>query len=132
MSATEEGTRPPGTVVGGGVVGAVSGTLVVRLATELPDDNVYKPWLLLLAPTISVVGGTLTSLLIREATRQWNKHCAEREAKRLEGKFKSAAADPRISKAQRTYAQGQLDELQRLVWDNEKNALKKRLEKTLD
>ena len=40
--------------VGAGAAGAGGGTLLVLLARNLPDDNPWKSWLVLLAPAVTV------------------------------------------------------------------------------
>jgi hypothetical protein len=44
-----------------GLAGAGGGTLLVLLARQLPDTNPYKPWALLLAPSVAI---TLSAGLI--------------------------------------------------------------------
>ena len=50
----EEKPVPAAPKTGAGVAGASGGTLVALLASNLSDENVLKPWLLLAAPSLAV------------------------------------------------------------------------------
>jgi hypothetical protein len=44
---------------GASAVGASSGTLVAIIANSMPDNNPLKPWLILAAPSVSVLFGAI-------------------------------------------------------------------------
>jgi len=45
--------------LGAGVFAAGTGTILVAIANILPEENTWKPWLIILSPSVSVIANIL-------------------------------------------------------------------------
>ncbi len=103
------------TRIGAGAAGAGGGTLVVAIATSLPDTNILKPWLLLLAPSITV---GLTAAWIWAQARIVEAF-REREFKAAVARARAACeavlANPATSAEHRAAIRAQLEEIEAMT-----------------
>ena len=105
--------RPRSTASLAGAVGAGGGgTLLVLIAQNLPDDFPPKPWLLLLAPWVSVaIGGLL--LWIRQEVDRWRRERAfEAAVRQVRALLDAAIANPHTSETHKAEIRRQLEELE--------------------
>ena len=63
-----------------GVAGAGTGTLLVSLAKNLPDANPYKSWLIIIAPTVTI--------LITWIAKSIERYLKKRNVRKLKIKLK--------------------------------------------
>jgi len=88
MSDVEGAHKPTKTKIGAGVVGVSGGTFLVNYALGLPDGLWWKPWLLYVAPALTVLSSTLLAVLVyqcRTSLRQWTIQGALQQARRAVG-----------------------------------------------
>lgn len=87
--------------VGSGGTAVGSGTLLVLLAQNLPQDNRYRPWMLILAPSITVAIGWLWSRVLRLVSRSLKRRSMRRAREEVLAALSEMIARPDITPAQR-------------------------------
>lgn len=106
-----EGKQP---AAGAGLAGAGGGTLLAVMANSLPEGNIWKPWVLYLAPSAAV----LLSVIWIWAQRQIASHFREREVgelfQRAKATLEAALNNPNTTPEHRKRLQTQLEELEML------------------
>ncbi len=94
--ATQGGaTKKPGRASLSGVGSASGGTILVAAVTKLPDSNLYKPWLLLFAPALTVVVLVVWTWLIEWVEKRNAKKEAERADKEVREKLETDIREAR-------------------------------------
>ncbi len=100
---------------GAGIAGIGGGTGLVAIANALPDKDPLKPWLLLLAPTITV-GLAVFWLFIRVAVENVIEDLRIKNVARgLREYVRAALADPNCTEQHRQMLQTQLRKLDLIV-----------------
>ena len=91
-----------------GVAGAGGGTLLVLLANNLPDSNIYKSWLIITAPTVAVGLSAFWKWIIKRVDKYLKKRKAEELKLRLRTDIEKALKNPNISKEEKATMQKKL------------------------
>ena len=98
-----------------GAAGAGTGTLLVALARNLPDDHPWKPWLVLLAPSLTVAIGALYSWA-REGIEQYrNSRQLARLVHQAKQTVREALGNPLTTGEHRNQLQKELEALELLL-----------------
>lgn len=95
------------------VAGASGGTLLVLLANNLPDNYPYKSWLILIAPTISVV---LSAFWIWSKTRfdtYIDDNKREKILKKLRSEIENDLRNPHTSEEHKMHLKAQLEKFEK-------------------
>ncbi len=98
-----------------GVVGAGGGTLLVLLANNIPDDNPWKSWLVIIAPTASVVLAAGMSWVRRQIEEALQRRAKTALINRARKTLQDGITDPNTSEETRAQLRADLEELNRLV-----------------
>jgi hypothetical protein len=111
------------TTTGAGATGASAGTLLVLLARNLPDNNPWKSWALILAPSLAVL---LSWLLVRvrlEADYYLSKRNRQRVFDNITARIREALDNPLTSEEHKDSMRKQLEQVEKLRIDAEREQL---------
>jgi hypothetical protein len=100
---------------GSGAAGAGSGTLLVLLANNLPHDNPWKSWLILIAPSLSVAIGILYSWARKSVESYLNKRELAQLIRNAKKTLTEAVQNPNTSEEHRQQLRKELEELEVLL-----------------
>lgn len=123
-SSSSEGLNKQEVRAGAGAAGAGSGTLLALIANNMPDDNELKPWLILAAPSVSVVFGAMWVWLQAKVV----SYVREREFKLVISEAKETLdkelQDPDLSSDRQLELRQMRDELSKLEIERVMNKVK--------
>lgn len=98
-----------------GAAGAGGGTLLVLLANNLPNNNVWKPWLVIIAPTATVAFTMLFSWLRGSMDRFLKKRQLKSQIKQTRQTLELAFQNPNTSARHRLLLRAELERLEMLL-----------------
>lgn len=90
-----------------GVAGASSGTLLLLLAQNLPDSLTIKSWLIIVAPSLSVI----LTWGIKKIERYFKNKLVESLIKKVKVKIEDKLKNPHLSEEDKTRLKKQLVEI---------------------
>jgi hypothetical protein len=100
-----------------GVAGASGGTLLAAIASSLPNENSLKFWLLILAPSISVLVGVLWLWTQVEIANYWQDRKLKTIVKTAKRVLLEALENPNTSEEHRKLLQKKLEETELVIAD---------------
>jgi len=100
--------------VGANAAGAASGTLLAVLAQSLPDKSQLRLWLLLLAPTVSMLLSSVWLQLKRIVENRIHQKEKDQLFRRLRDTILRSIRDPNLAEDSKEYLRKQLGELRKL------------------
>lgn len=106
------------------IAGASSGTLLVLLASNLPDNYPLKSWLVIIAPTVSIAFSLLWKILIREKNAYYKRKRVVKFKKLLQKKIEAALSDGLISSEEAATLKRKMIEIELQSIDNLANKIK--------
>lgn len=98
-----------------GAAGAGGGTLLVELASHLPENNPWKPWILLVAPSASIAISALYSWATRyihEALTDRKWEAVERRSRKT---LETSLGNPNTSPEHKAEVRQALEQLERIA-----------------
>jgi hypothetical protein len=98
-----------------GLAGAGGGTLLVLLANNLPQNSPWKPWLVLIAPSVSVGIAVLFSWARRFIDRKLADRELERLVRRSRETLETALRNPETSPEHKAEMRKALEGLEKLL-----------------
>jgi hypothetical protein len=98
-----------------GAAGAGGGTLLVLLANNLPADNRWKPWLVLIAPSVSIGISTLWIWLKHEIEGWLAKRALRAWIIEARQTLDSALRNPLTSEEHKAQLRRELEKLEALL-----------------
>jgi len=110
--------------IGAGAAGVGGGTLLILLVRNLPDDNVWKSWLLILAPTLSI-GLSVLWLWLRKkiieyiSTKEFKNAMSQAKAT-----LQEALQNPSTSESHKEQLCKDLERLERIAVDSQLQRVK--------
>jgi len=106
------------------IAGASSGTLLVLLASNLPDNYPLKSWLVIIAPTVSIAFSLIWKFLIREKNAYYKRKRVVKFKKLLLQKIEAALSDGLISSEEAAALKRKMIEIELQSIDNLANKIK--------
>lgn len=101
-------TSKPSSNLKANVAGVGGGTVLCLLANNLSEDNIYKSWLLILAPTVAVALSVFWKWLTERADNYLKKRKVNELKAALRTEIKNAMSDPNIPADQKAIMQSKL------------------------
>jgi hypothetical protein len=114
MSADTASIETSSSRAGAGFAGAGGGTLLAVLAAHLPDNDAAKPWLLYLAPSVSIVLSAVWIWVQVQIANRFRDKEVHQLFERARGTLQEALENPNTSPEHRQTLQKQLEELEML------------------
>jgi len=108
---------------GAGATGASAGTLLILLARNLPDSNPWKSWVLIVAPSLSVLLSWVLVRVRHEAEYYLAERTRQRVFENIKAKIVEALNNPLTSAEHKKAMQGELERVERLRIDAEREQL---------
>jgi hypothetical protein len=111
------------TTTGAGATGASAGTLLVLLARNLPNNNPWKSWALIIAPSLSVL---LSWLLVKarlEADYYLTKRNRQRVFDNITARIRETLDNPLTSEEHQASMRKELEQVEKLRIDAEREQL---------
>ncbi|WP_440133590.1 hypothetical protein [Chitinophaga sancti] len=106
------------------IAGASSGTLLVLLASNLPDTYPLKSWLIIIAPSVSIAFSLIWKFLIREKNAYYKRKRVVKFKKLLLKKIEAALSDGLISPEEAAALKRKMIEIELQSIDNLANKIK--------
>lgn len=106
------------------IAGASSGTLLVLLASNLPDNYPLKSWLVIIAPSVSIAFSLIWKFLIREKNAYYKRKRVVKFKKLLLQKIEAALRDGLISSEEAAALKRKMIEIELQSIDNLANKIK--------
>lgn len=106
------------------IAGASSGTLLVLLASNLPDNYPLKSWLVIIAPSVSIAFSLIWKFLIREKNAYYKRKRVVKFKKLLLQKIEAALSDGLISSEEAAALKRKMIEIELQSIDNLANKIK--------
>lgn|GEM_PF-915001 len=106
------------------IAGASSGTLLVLLASNLPDNYPLKSWLVIIAPSVSIAFSLIWKFLIREKNAYYKRKRVVKFKKLLLKKIEAALSDGLISPEEAAALKRKMIEIELQSIDNLANKIK--------
>ncbi|SFW56294.1 hypothetical protein [Chitinophaga sancti] len=106
------------------IAGASSGTLLVLLASNLPDTYPLKSWLVIIAPSVSIAFSLIWKFLIREKNAYYKRKRVVKFKKLLLKKIEAALSDGLISPEEAAALKRKMIEIELQSIDNLANKIK--------
>ena len=106
------------------IAGASSGTLLVLLASNLPDNYPLKSWLVIIAPSVSIAFSLIWKFLIREKNAYYKRKRVVKFKKLLRKKIEEALNDGLISSDEAATLRRKMIEIELQSIDNLANKIK--------
>ncbi|WP_343693152.1 hypothetical protein [Chitinophaga sp.] len=106
------------------IAGASSGTLLVLLASNLPDNYPLKSWLVIIAPSVSIAFSLIWKFLIREKNAYYKRKRVVKFKKLLRKKIEEALSDGLISSDEAATLRRKMIEIELQSIDNLANKIK--------
>jgi hypothetical protein len=106
------------------IAGASSGTLLVLLASNLPDNYPLKSWLVIIAPSVSIAFSLIWKFLIREKNAYYKRKRVVKFKKLLLKKIEAALSDGLISTEEAAALKRKMIEIELQSIDNLANKIK--------
>lgn len=106
------------------IAGASSGTLLVLLASNLPDNYPLKSWLVIIAPSVSIAFSLIWKFLIREKNAYFKRKRVVKFKKLLRKKIEEALSDGLISSDEAATLKRKMIEIELQSIDNLANKIK--------
>jgi len=111
------------TTGGAGATGASAGTVLVLLARNLPDNNPWKSWALIIAPSVAVLLSWLIVRVRLEADYYLSKRNRQRVYDNMTTKIREALGNPLTSDEHKTSMRKELEQVEKLQIDAEREQL---------
>ncbi|MFB6453886.1 hypothetical protein ACE38W_01345 [Chitinophaga sp. Hz27] len=99
------------------IVGAGGGTLIIKLAQNLPDSHPLKSWLIILAPAIALFIRYLWNFLSPEVTFRVKRWRTARNRKNLVCQIDSMLMDPILSEESKALLKVQSEQVKLSIID---------------
>ncbi len=115
--------RSARTTTGAGATGASAGTLLVLLARNLPENNPWKSWALILAPSLAVLLSWLLIKVRYEADYYLTRRNRERIFDNITTKIGKALDNPLTSEEHKASMRKELEQVEKLRIDAEREQL---------
>ena len=106
------------------IAGAGGGTLLVLLASNLPDTYPLKSWLVIIAPSVSIVLSLFWKFISRKSNAYFKVKKVERSKKLLQKKIDAALQNGIISPEEATMLKRKMAEIELQSIDNLANKIK--------
>lgn len=106
------------------IAGAGGGTLLVLLASNLPDTYPLKSWLVIIAPSVSIVLSLFWKYISRKSNAYFKVKKVERSKKLLQKKIEAALQNGIISPEEATMLKRKMAEIELQSIDNLANKIK--------
>jgi hypothetical protein len=106
------------------IAGAGGGTLLVLLASNLPDTYPLKSWLVIIAPSVSIVLSLFWKYISRKSNAYFKVKKVERSKKLLQKKIDTALQNGIISPEEATMLKRKMAEIELQSIDNLANKIK--------
>jgi hypothetical protein len=106
------------------IAGASSGTLLVLLASNLPDNYPLKSWRVIIAPSVSIAFSLIWKFLIREKNAYYKRKRVVKFKKLLLKKIEAALSDGLISPEEAAALKRKMIEIELQSIDNLANKIK--------
>lgn len=106
------------------IAGAGGGTLLVLLASNLPDTYPLKSWLVIIAPSVSIVLSVFWKFISRKSNAYFKVKKVERSKKLLQKKIEAALQNGIISPEEATTLKRKMAEIELQSIDNLANKIK--------
>ncbi|TWW01315.1 hypothetical protein [Chitinophaga pinensis] len=106
------------------IAGAGGGTLLVLLASNLPDTYPLKSWLVIIAPSISIVLSVFWKFISRKSNAYFKVKKVERSKKLLQKKIETALQNGIISPEEASILKRKMAEIELQSIDNLANKIK--------
>jgi len=106
------------------IAGAGGGTLLVLLASNLPDTYPLKSWLVIIAPSVSIVLSVFWKFISRKSNAYFKVKKVERSKKLLQKKIEAALQNGIISPEEATILKRKMAEIELQSIDNLANKIK--------
>ena len=111
---TENKEKKGGNIVSG-AAGAGGGTLLVLLAQNMGDTNEFKSWLLILAPSASVLLGGLLSWVKDRLIDFFRERTIEKAFEKAKITLETALTNEKTSEEHKKSLREKLEDLERLA-----------------
>ena len=122
-STQSSNTQQP-TSTSASIAGAGGGTLLVLLANNLPDTYPLKSWLVILAPSVSIVLSLFWKYISRKSNAYFKVKKVERSKKLLLQKIENALQNGIISEKEAIMLKKKMREIELQSIDNLANKIK--------
>ncbi|QHS62411.1 hypothetical protein [Chitinophaga agri] len=106
------------------IAGAGGGTLLVLLASNLPETYPLKSWLVIIAPSVSIVLSLFWKFISRKSNAYFKVKKVERSKKLLQKKIETALQNGIISPEEATMLKRKMAEIELQSIDNLANKIK--------
>lgn len=122
-STQSSNTQQP-TSTSASIAGAGGGTLLVLLANNLPDTYPFKSWLVIIAPSVSIVLSVFWKFISRKSNAYFKVKKVERSKKLLLQKIENALQNGIISEEEAIMLKKKMREIELQSIDNLANKIK--------
>jgi len=122
-STQSSNTQQP-TSTSASIAGAGGGTLLVLLANNLPDTYPLKSWLVIIAPSVSIVLSLFWKYISRKSNAYFKVKKVERSKKLLLQKIENALQNGIISEKEAIMLKKKMREIELQSIDNLANKIK--------
>ena len=122
-STQSSNTQQP-TSTSASIAGAGGGTLLVLLANNLPDTYALKSWLVIIAPSVSIVLSLFWKYISRKSNAYFKVKKVERSKKLLLQKIENALQNGIISEKEAAMLKKKMREIELQSIDNLANKIK--------
>ena len=122
-STQSSNTQQP-TSTSASIAGAGGGTLLVLLANNLPDSYFLKSWLVIIAPSVSIVLSLFWKFISRKSNAYFKVKKVERSKKLLLQKIENALQNGIISEKEAAMLKKKMREIELQSIDNLANKIK--------
>jgi len=106
------------------IAGAGGGTLLVLLANNLPESYALKSWLVIIAPSVSIVLSMFWKYISRKSNAYFKVKKVERSKKLLQKKIETALQNGIISAEEAAMLKRKMAEIELQSIDNLANKIK--------
>jgi hypothetical protein len=104
---------------GAGIAGASGGTIIALVANNLPPSNGWRPWLILIAPSVSVAIGGVVIWANRILEEYLNNKRKRILFERLKKTIQTALASPNTSDTHKSELRAQLEKIEKLQFESD-------------
>jgi uncharacterized protein YoaH (UPF0181 family) len=108
---------------GAGIAGASSGTVLALVANNLPANSPWKPWLILIAPSIAVAIGVFVGWANGLLEDYLNSQRKKLLFSRIKNTIQAALSNPTTSSMHKEQLQRQLERIEKLQFDSDLDLL---------
>lgn len=107
-----------------GIAGAGGGTLLVLLANNLPESYTFKSWLVIIAPSVSIVLSFFWKFISKKTNAYFKVKKVEKSKKLLQKKIDTALQNGIISAEEAAMLKRKMAEIELQSIDNLANKIK--------